>query len=199
MRTFLSILIHRKFESGVSIKGFSNFKCLLVLSLNEFNIEKVPNSIGKLTHRRYLDLSNNWFEVLNLQTLKLVGCRSLKELPKDTRELINMRHLENDRCPHLSHMPCGIGELTVLQSLPLFVVGNVGNERLSELKGLNNLKGELQIEGLENVRVVESREANLGGKQNIQSLTLRWWRLENQSIADADSVLEGFLPHSNLK
>ena len=134
-----------------------------------------------------------------MQILKLVGCRGLKELPKDTTELINTRHLENDRCPHLSHMPCGIGELTILQSLPLFVVGNVGNERLSELKGLNNLKGELQIEGLENVRVVESREANLGGKQNIQSLTLRWWRLENQSIADADSVLEGFLPHSNLK
>ena len=148
MRTFLSILIYGKFESGVSIEGVSNFKCLLVLSLNEFNIEKVPKSLGKLTHQRYLDLSNNWFEVLpnsitslkNLQTLKLVGCRSLKELPKDTRELINMRHLENDRCPHLSHMPCGIGELTVLQSLPLFVVGNVGNGILCELKGLNNLK-----------------------------------------------------------
>ena len=49
------------------------------------------------------------------------------------------------------------------------------------------------------MRVVESREANLGGKQNIKSLTLRCWRLENQSIADADSVLEGFLSHSNLK
>ena len=67
------------------------------------------------------------------------------------------------------------------------------------MKGLNNLKGELQIEGLENVRVVESREANLGGKPNIQSLTLRWRRLENQSIRDAESVLEGFLPHSSLK
>ena len=81
------------------------------------------NSISsKLTHLRYLDLSNNWFEVLpnsitslkNLQTLKLVGCRSLEELTKDTRELINLRHLENDRCLHLSHMPCGIGELTIL-------------------------------------------------------------------------------------
>ena len=49
------------------------------------------------------------------------------------------------------------------------------------------------------MRVVESREANLGGKQNIQSLTLRWRGLENQSIRDAESVLEGFLPHSSLK
>ena len=59
--------------------------------------------------------------------------------------------------------------------------------------------GELQIEGLENVRVVESREANLGRKQNIQSLTLRWRRLENQSIRDDESVLEGFLSHSSVK
>ena len=80
-------------------------------------------------------------------------------------------------------MPCGIGELTLLQSLPVFVVGNGGNGRgelrdddkigrLSELKGLNSHKGEPRIEGLENVRdvLVESREANLGKKQCIQSL-----------------------------
>ena len=87
-----------------------------------------------------------------------------KKFPKDIRELINLRHWEND-----GYMPCGIGELTLLQSLPVFVVGGVG--RLSELKGLNNLKGELRIEKLENVRdvVVESREANLREKNTFGS------------------------------
>ena len=100
-------------------------------------------------------------------------------------------------------MPCGIGELTLLQSLPVFVAGNGGNGRgelrdddkigrLSELKGLNSHKGEPRIEGLENVRdvLVESREANLGKKQCIQSLKFIWWRSGAQLCEDAESVLE---------
>ena len=74
-------------------------------------------------------------------------------------------------------MACGIGELSLLESLPLFVVGT-GSEvgRLGELKRLNNLRGELWIEKLENVKdaKVESREANLGEKQYIESLGLEW-------------------------
>ena len=78
MRTFLSILIHRKFESGVSIKGFSNFKCLLVLSLNEFNIKKVPKSLGKLTHR----FSNfKWLLVLSLNEF------NIEKVPKSLGKL----------------------------------------------------------------------------------------------------------------
>ena len=100
-------------------------------------------------------------------------------------------------------MPCGIGELTLLQSLPVFVAGNGGNGRgelrdddkigrLSELKGLDSHKGEPRIEGLENVRdvLVESREANLGKKQRIQSFKFIWWRSRAQLCDDAESVLE---------
>ncbi|RVW93412.1 putative disease resistance protein RGA3 [Vitis vinifera] len=143
-------------------------------------------------------------EVHHVSLFKLTNLKLKVDL-KDTRELINLRHLENDWCRGLSHMPCGIGELTLLQSLSIFVVGNMGNGRgvgrLSELKGLNNLRGELSIVNLENVRdaVVESREANLGEKQHIQSLRLIWKRSGAQSGEDAESVLEGLQPHSNLK
>ena len=175
MRTFLSIPIHDKYRD-VSIQGFSSFKCLHVLSLNGLNIKKIPKSLSILSHLRYLDLSYNKFDVLpdsirrlkNLQTLKLVGCYNLKRFSNNIRDMSNLRHWENDE--NLSHMPCGIGELTMLQSLPIFVVGNRrGVGRLSELKTLNNLRGNLRIEGLENVRdvVVESREANLGGKLEL--------------------------------
>ncbi|RVW93459.1 putative disease resistance protein RGA4 [Vitis vinifera] len=61
-------------------------------------------------------------------------------------------------------------ELTSLQSLPVFAVGNVRRAgRLSELKELNNLRGGLWIQGLEN------------------------------SSEDVESVLEGLQPHRNLK
>ncbi|XP_034678963.1 putative disease resistance protein RGA4 isoform X2 [Vitis riparia] len=182
-------------------------KCSRVLSLSG----KIPKSIGKLSHLRYLNLSYNDFKVLpnaitrlyNLQTLKLTGCVNLKEFPKDTRELINLRHLENNGCGRLSYMPCRIGELTLLESLPLFVIGTgskVG--RLSELKRLNNLRGKLRIEKLENVRDanVESEEANLGEKQYIESLELEWsYGEEAQSGEDAESVMVGLRPHRNLK
>ncbi|XP_034679608.1 putative disease resistance protein RGA4 isoform X2 [Vitis riparia] len=188
-----------------------NFKCSRVLSLNQTVAKKIPKSIGKLSHLRYLNLSWCDFKVLpnaitrlyNLQTLKLTGCRKLKEFPKDTRELINLRHLENDWCRSLSYMPCGIGRLTLLESLPLFVIGTgskVG--RLSELKRLNNLRGKLRIEKLGNVRDanVESEEANLGEKQYIESLRLEWsYGEEAQSGEDAESVMVGLRPHRNLK
>ena len=106
--------------------------CLRVLSLNDLNLEKVPKCLSKLSHLSYLDLSNNRFKILpnsitrlkNLQTLKLQHCQSLKKFPTNMRELINLRHLENDNCTGLTHMPHGIRKLTLLQSLPLFVIGN---------------------------------------------------------------------------
>ncbi|KAL6314359.1 hypothetical protein AAG906_021188 [Vitis piasezkii] len=84
-------------------------------------------------------------------------------------------------------MPCGIGELTLLQTLRVFIVGNregirddheIG--RLSELKGLNNLKGELRIENLQNVRDVV------------------WWYRGAQSSEDSNHRWKA-RPHPNLK
>ena len=65
----------------------SNFKYLRTLDLSYLGLHVVPHSIGKLKHLRYLDLSGNYnikilpnsiTKMLNLQTLILRGCRSLR-------------------------------------------------------------------------------------------------------------------------
>ncbi|KAL6314315.1 hypothetical protein AAG906_019013 [Vitis piasezkii] len=197
IRTFLN-LGEDSFKDSTIVNSFFRVLC----------VYKVPKCLGKLSHLRYLDLSYNDFKVLpnaitrlkNLQTLKLTGCRRLKGIPDNIGELINLRHLENSGCDDLTHMPHGIGKLTLLQSLPLFVVGNdigLRNHKigsLSELKGLNQLRGGLCISNLQNVRDVElvSRGEILKGKQYLQSLRLEW----NQW--DQDGGLQPH-PHPYLK
>uniref|UniRef100_F6H4R5 Disease resistance protein RGA4 n=1 Tax=Vitis vinifera TaxID=29760 RepID=F6H4R5_VITVI len=217
IRTFLN-LGEDSFKDSTIVKSFfPSFMCLRALSLSRMGVEKVPKCLGKLSHLRYLDLSNNNFEVLpnaitrlkNLQTLKLIWCRRLKRIPDNIGELINLRHLENDSCFNLAHMPHGIGKLTLLQSLPLFVVGNetgwLRNHKigsLSELKGLNQLRGGLCVSDLQNVRDVElvSRGEILKGKQYLQSLRLEWDRWGRDGGDESDkSVMEGLQPHQHLK
>ncbi|KAJ9672973.1 hypothetical protein PVL29_026301 [Vitis rotundifolia] len=217
IRTFLNLGQYSYKDSTIVNSFFRSFMCLRALSLNGMNVEEVPKCLGKLSHLRYLDLSYNDFKVLpnaitrlkNLQTLKLIRCWYLKRIPDNIGELINLRHLENNRCDSLTHMPHGIGKLTLLQSLPLFVVGNdIGRLRnhkigsLSELKGLNQLRGGLCISNLQNVRDVElvSRGEILKGKQYLQSLRLEWKRSGQDEGDEGDkSVMEGLQPHPHLK
>ncbi|KAL6313308.1 hypothetical protein AAG906_002790 [Vitis piasezkii] len=92
-------------------------------------------------------------------------------------------------------MPCGIGELTLLQTLrnSLLEIGEGIKDdheigRLSELKGLNNLKGELIISKIK-----------FKGEKYVQSLRLEWWYRGAQSSEDCESPMEGLQPHPDLK
>ena len=202
-------------------KYISILKCSRVMKM--CYIQKIPISLAKLSHLRYLDLSNGYFENLpsavtrlkHLQTLKLFHCENLRGWPRNMKKLINLRHLEIDGCDKLRYMPGGLGELTQLQTLPLFWVGNESEREarevrwnkkrsmggLSELKFLNNLKGQLVIEGLSNA-ARGGREANkeaiLKGKQYLESLGLHWSGIEESEEA-VESVMESLQPHPNLK
>ncbi|KAL6314419.1 hypothetical protein AAG906_025644 [Vitis piasezkii] len=88
-------------------------------------------------------------------------------------------------------MPYVIGELTLLQRLPLFIVGN-DNEGsrdhkiggLMELQRLNELRGCIKGEILKE-------------KQYLRSLILEWHQWgENEND---ELVMEGLQPHPNLK
>ncbi|KAK9016445.1 hypothetical protein V6N11_078944 [Hibiscus sabdariffa] len=189
----------------------SNCRCLRVLELDSLDLNAVPDSIHKLKHLRYLGLSwNKNLKILpksicktqNLQVLKLDWCRGLEELPKKIEKLVNLTHLACKGCKGLTHMPRGIGKLTLLQTLSMFVVDKDGSHGdaaadLSELSGLNNLRGQLNIKNLGFVKDAKEKfkAVNLKGKQHLQSLFLEW----SGDNEDEEKSLEDLQPHPNLK
>ncbi|PON85258.1 LRR domain containing protein, partial [Trema orientale] len=168
-----------KVRQGESICDLivSNFKFLRTLDLQNLGIKILPNSIGKLKHLRYLDLSKNEemktlptsiTKLVNLQTLKLNACYRLHELPKDIHKLVNLRHLELFNSYAVRHMPGGLSQLTNLQTLSHFVLSDDSEGgKLDELAGLGDLGGELEILGLRHG--IETKTAKLKEKQNLQS------------------------------
>lgn len=122
LRTLFLLSDHDSKDDAIANTIISSCRGLRVLHLNALIDKKVPQSIVKLIQVRYLDLSDNDFEVLpgaitmlqNLQTLRLLRCGKLKELPGDIEKLLNLRHLEIQGCERLIHMPSGLGQLSML-------------------------------------------------------------------------------------
>ncbi|TYI03954.1 hypothetical protein ES332_A11G379400v1 [Gossypium tomentosum] len=191
----------------------ANCRCLRVLKLDYFKLEKIPRSIYKLKHLRYLDLSHNSrlrilpksiCKIHNLQVLKLDWCLRVEELPKKMEKLVNLTHFGCKSCYELTHMPCGIGKLSSLETLSMFVVdkdGSHGGADLSELRGLNNLRGELEITNLGFVKNAKEKfkAANLKEKQYLRSLVLEWNVDIDDEDDDDEKSLEDLQPHPNLK
>ncbi|XP_043693315.1 putative disease resistance protein RGA3 [Telopea speciosissima] len=239
-----TLYMQSNFEMGISsigrgyqLKQFvSTFQGLRVLKLSGLRMSEVPWSIGnQLEQLRYLDLCGNNFRELpnsicrlyKLQTLRLEGCKEFEEWPTSSvmTKMVNLRHLELGLDPSIKYMPLGLGQLSSLQTLGCFIVGNgepdllrglfprrrkeminkdmIGGG-LGELHGLNQLGGELAIKELRNVKDVrDAKEANLKLKSELQSLTLSWssghsWT-RVLSVADEEQVLEDLQPHPNLK
>jgi Leucine-rich repeat (LRR) protein len=220
----LVLLRGGKWDEGAWESICRDFRRLRVLVLSHFGMKKVSPLIEKLKHLKYLDLSNNEMEALsnsvtslvNLQVLKLNGCLSLKELPRDISKLINMRHLDvgcyldDDLCHNLEYMPRGIGKLTSLQTLSCFVVAKKESPKsemiggLDELKMLNELRGrlEIRVKGYDGGSCISEFEgAKLIDKKYLQSLTVRWDRdLDSDSDIDLyDKMLQSLRPNSNLQ
>ncbi|XP_043721073.1 putative disease resistance protein RGA3 [Telopea speciosissima] len=171
--------------------NISNLRYLRVLHLSNSSAINVDTSnrpsplasLAYLIHLRYLDLSKMNIRTLpeslsnlkHLQTLNLFGCFSLQNLPAQMSNMSSLRHLDIRGCNSLSYVPSGMGRLIHLQTLSIFIVRKKSGCGISELQGLNNLRGEVHIKGLEKVKnSVDAKEANLIGKRNLDSLALSW-------------------------
>ncbi|XP_054780832.1 putative disease resistance protein RGA1 [Prosopis cineraria] len=184
------------------------------LDLSLYKMRDMPESIGKMNHLRYLDLSyclslislpKSISNLVNLQTLKLRGCSNMKFSIDIVTKLINLRRLDIENCEAFEDgMPIGLCKMTTLQSLSNFVVGNDDKKRkkakLNELQELN-LRGTLVIKNLGLVKEVkeESKDVNLKAKKNLMSLTLDWGHIIEVENGDTLQLLRNLRPHPNLK
>ncbi|KAE8725975.1 hypothetical protein F3Y22_tig00008007pilonHSYRG00004 [Hibiscus syriacus] len=215
LRTFLSFSqFSHSFRSFLSNGVLHDFlpkmRYLRSLSLCDYNIERLPESIGELKHLRYLNLSHCMIKclpesmtfLLYLQTLILHRCYKLTRLPETIGNLMDLRHLNISHTTALKEMPSGIGRLRNLLTLPKFVVGEVDGLRLRELNGLSHLRDQLSILQLHNVSdVQDARHANLNEKKSLRDLKLEWSCDFHRSRNETREmqVLNMLKPHQNLQ
>ncbi|KAL8048915.1 hypothetical protein ABFX02_07G098400 [Erythranthe guttata] len=193
----------------------AEFLNLHSLDLSCSGIRMLSEDICELEELRYLNLSNTLIEMLpdsitrlsELRTLDLSWCSHLKALPAGLRYLTQMTHLDLYRCESLSHLPSGIGFLENLTSMPLLVLGNKDHHcaSLGDLRGLNKLRGRLEIRNLENVRLIsDAANAELRHK-NLDHLGLSWTSSSSSSSRskadeyDCFKVLEWLEPNERLR
>ncbi|KAJ6960659.1 disease resistance protein RGA4 [Populus alba x Populus x berolinensis] len=183
---------------------FTQQKHLRALHIGIY-LNTLPKSICYLKHLRFLDVSNSNIKKLpasttslqNLQTLNLSQCTQLIQLPRGMKHMKSLIYLDITGCYSLRFMPFGMGQLTCLRKLGLFIVGKEDGRHLGELERLNNLAGELSITDLVNVKnLTDARSANLKLKTTLLSLHLSW---NKNGAENNEDVLDGLQPHSNLK
>ncbi|KAL5574091.1 hypothetical protein UlMin_023688 [Ulmus minor] len=209
LRTFLPLESNQPFRDAVRLeKLLAKARCLRVLSLSQYPcIAELPNSILESKSLRYLDLSSTSIidipdkicTLYNLETLLLSNCENLTRLPSEIRRLIKLRHLDFAGSP-IKELPPRICELTDLQTLTRFIVCKE-HSRIEELGDLQQLHGEFEICGLENVVDVKKVSvAKLREKKFLTSLGLSWdGESCDGTLKEREKILDLLLPHENLK
>ncbi|XP_057528339.1 putative disease resistance protein RGA1 [Amaranthus tricolor] len=190
----------------VMIKEIDSYKCLRRLDLrnSQFGDMSLLHSIGKLLHLRYLDLSNkkelkvlpnSITELHNLETLILINCINLRQLPEHFSKLVQLRHLDLRWCG-LSVMPSGMNKLTSLRVLPIFVVGY---GELKDLLAFTNIEGKIHIKINANYSGVEGmNDREEGYLKTMKHLTAVEITFDRRCV-DSEVVMKKLEPHSNVK
>nr|CAD1842841.1 unnamed protein product [Ananas comosus var. bracteatus] len=151
-----------------------------------------------MKHLRILRVSGTGESVLlvavsTLYQLQVLKVENARPRAAHLTDLVGLRYLQ----------PSGIaeiGNLTSLQGLENFQVRKEKGYELEQLKNLNELRGRLCIDNLENVESKESAiAANLKEKKHLDSLQLVWRDGEDNANSNLDAeILEGLQLPPNL-
>ncbi|RLM69435.1 hypothetical protein C2845_PM17G13480 [Panicum miliaceum] len=144
---------------------FENLKKLRVVQVRLGQTTVISKGIGEQKHLRYIRIVEGTYDIIlprrftklyHLQKFAVTGALHYF-IPKEIANLVNLRYmaLKAFNCPD-------IGRLTLLRTLPVFTVRKAQGYEIHQLEHLDNLRGTLTIEGLENVRSKEeARRAKL--------------------------------------
>ncbi|XP_065619289.1 putative disease resistance protein RGA3 [Quercus suber] len=178
-------------KKGDSMDDISHVRRLSIQSEGEI----VPRiSFSKDRVRRLRTLISNANVLGNmlsnfecLRVLRLSGS-SIIELSESIGRLIHLRYWAVEMSTKVSN----------------FLVSQNADRRIEELGQLNQLRGQLTISNLENVRdKEEARRANLAEKAKIDMLGFYWSasarKRREVNYNNDEDVLEGLQPHQNLK
>ncbi|KAF2293729.1 hypothetical protein GH714_004357 [Hevea brasiliensis] len=221
LRTFLllkhpsSLGAHR-----LSTSAFANlmqalkFSHLRVLSLRDYHIGNLHDSIGNLKYLRYLDISGTGIQELgesvcslyNLETLLLSRCTELKKLPNNMHNLINLQHLDVSRTKveELPETVCSLYNLETLLLSGCTMLSKLPND-MQNLTNLQHLDisrttvmemppqfGRLKRLHVLTAFVVGDGHSTISELKELSNLrTLSILRLEKVHDGDACSQFEG--------
>ncbi|XP_051151098.1 putative disease resistance RPP13-like protein 1 [Andrographis paniculata] len=216
LRTFMVVCKRGSPRGLIDPELFHSLKFLRVLYLCDIGLNKLPDTVDQLVYLRYLNLCGNRIEYLPrslcelaaLQTLLICNCPTLLELPKDLKNLSDLRHLMFNVVGRLRFMPPEFGKLTNLQTLSAFIVRRMKGHGIEELENMNSLRGTLCVKNIDKVQeVTDAGNAKMNMKEHLNKLELLWGPVEDGiDPQDKDRKLEQQLhvlnqlePHRNLK
>ncbi|KAJ6838706.1 putative disease resistance protein RGA1 [Iris pallida] len=203
-------------DDGFIQQVFMKFKKLRMLHLGGARYGKViklDKSVGGLKLLRYLqvraveELHESLGKLYHLQFL-VIDSSTMNKVPQELNKLINLRYMgglqdryNNEESAITASKIPYLGKLTSLQAIGRYQVSSKEKQfGIGQLKNLQQVRGTLCIDGLENVKdKAEASEASLKEKEHVDTLELQWERLSSRRDGSIDEeVLEGLQPHPNL-
>lgn len=170
----LGIASEEKIEIPESIK---NLRHLVMLSITDFGIQKMPKTLSEVTSLKYLYLNNNgWTDLLdvfpdiealaNLEELEVLDLRDnqLKTIPEAIGKLQSLKRL-NLNSNKINDIPESLGNLLKLVSL------NLSKNKLTRIPDIFS-----QLQSLEELRIsnnqLEMLPESIGTLSNLKILDL---------------------------